>query len=502
MLGALPSVFKQISLGEHVMSNAIRDLVRMTGDAVQVVAVKSPVGSSEVLATTELEVTVRDEGALRASGIDALVWAAVFGPPEQQAAARWLIWEIGQALGIRPASIHELYIARGRNALERNFTTPAMNIRMMAYDTARAAMRAVVEARVGAFIFEIARSEMSYTDQRPAEYVSVMLAAAIKEGYRGPLFIQGDHFQVNAKKYKSDADAELMALRKLIDEALAAGFYNIDIDTSTLVDLSKPTLDEQQHANYELCALFSDYIRQRQPAGVIVSLGGEIGEIGHKNSDVHELRAFVNGYLRQIKHQPGISKISVQTGTTHGGVVLPDGSIAQVNIDFDALRELSAVAREEYGLGGAVQHGASTLPEEAFGKFVQAGAIEVHLATAFQQIAYANLPKALNDEITQWLFKNAADERKPDDTDEQFLHKTRKKATGPFKQALWSLPEADRARVRTALQERFALLFNRLGVENTKSMVESFVTAREIHKQPADFGVTPTVAEDVRGLAD
>lgn len=484
------------------MSNTIRELIHATGEAIEVIAGKAQVRRDDSMLTMDLGVEVRDEASLRAKGIDALVNAAVFGTPAQQAAARWLIWETGQVLGIRPASIHELYIARGRNALDHTFTTPAMNIRMMAYDTARAALRAAVEARVGAFIFEIARSEMTYTEQRPAEYTTVMIAAAIKEGYRGPLFIQGDHFQVNAKKYKTDADAELAAVRKLIDEALAAGFYNIDIDTSTLVDLSKPTLDEQQRLNYELCALFSDYIRQRQPVGLVISLGGEIGEVGQKNSDIHELRAFMSGYLRNIKHQPGISKISIQTGTSHGGVVLPDGSIADVNIDFDTLRELSTAAREEYGMGGAVQHGASTLPEEAFGKFVQAGAIEVHLATAFQQIAYANLPKGLNDEITQWLFKNAADERKPGDTDEQFLHKTRKKATGPFKKALWSLPEADRARVRDALQQRFSMLFNRLGVERTKAMVESFVTVREVHKRPEDFGVAQAVVEDVRGLAD
>ena len=31
-----------------------------------------------------------------------------------------------------------------------------------------------------------------------------MLAAALREGFRGPVFIQGDHFQVNAKKYAVD----------------------------------------------------------------------------------------------------------------------------------------------------------------------------------------------------------------------------------------------------------------------------------------------------------
>lgn len=153
-------------------------------------------------------------------------------------------------------------------------------------------------------------------------------------------------------------------------------------------------------------------------------------------------------------------------------------------------------------MGGAVQHGASTLPEEAFSKFVQAGAIEVHLATAFQQIVYANLPKDLNDEITAWLFKNATEDRKPGDTDEQFLHKSRKRATGPFKKQLWSLPESDRAHIRAALEERFSMLYERLGVCNTQSTVEAFARTHEIRKAPSDFGVRVAVAEDVSGLAD
>src|SRR5205814_10410879 len=45
-----------------------------------------------------------------------------------------------------------------------------------------------------------------------------------------------DLVQVNAKKYAVDAEIELQAIRTLIEEELHAGFYNIDVDTSTLVD--------------------------------------------------------------------------------------------------------------------------------------------------------------------------------------------------------------------------------------------------------------------------
>ena len=109
------------------------------------------------------------------------------------------------------------------------------------------------------------------------------------------------------------------------------------------------------------------FIRQIEPKGVTVSVGGEIGEVGGSNSTVDDLRAFMTGYKKLLgSGVKGISKISVQTGTTHGGVVLPDGSIAKVELDFKMLEELSKAAREEYGMAGAVQHGASTLPEEAF----------------------------------------------------------------------------------------------------------------------------------------
>src|SRR5438477_4121206 len=173
-----------------------------------------------------------------------------------------------------------------------------MNVRILAYDTGRAIFRAAKRLDAGAIICEIARSEIAYTDQRPAEYVAVMTAAALREGFTGPLFIQGDHVQVNAKKYGADAEGELKALRALIEEELHAGFYNIDIDTSTLVDLSQPNLDEQQRTNYERAAEMTQFIRERQPDGVNVTVGTEIVEVGGKSSDVRSLRGFMEGYTR------------------------------------------------------------------------------------------------------------------------------------------------------------------------------------------------------------
>lgn len=431
-----------------------------------------------------------DSPAVRQSArMDDVVHQAVFGTEDEKAQARWLIWEIGQRAGVRPASIHELYMARGRGEVPP-FTTPAMNVRIMSYDTGRAIFRAAKRLDAGAIICEIARSEIAYTDQRPAEYVAVMTAAALREGFVGPLFIQGDHVQVNAKKYAADAEAELKALRALIEEELHAGFYNIDIDTSTLVDLAKPNLDEQQRTNYERAAELTKFIRDREPDDVTTSVGAEIGEVGGKNSDVHELDAFMQGYNRTLKKlgtAAGISKISVQTGTSHGGVVLPDGSIAKVQLDLDALKALSQAARTQYGLGGAVQHGASTLPPGAFSQFPQCEAIEIHLATNFQTIVmdHPALPKDLRRDVNEWVKTEAKDEWKKGDTEEQFIYKSRKKAIGPFKRRFWDLPADVRAAIGADLEKTFAFLFEQLRVKGTRAVTDKYVKPKLVsHAAP------------------
>jgi fructose/tagatose bisphosphate aldolase len=444
----------------------------------------SPLG--DAISVQNDRVTVIREADLATPKMDALVREAVFGTGEGRDYARWLIWEIGAAVGVRPASINGLYMARGRGELH-GFTVPAINVRGAAYDTARSIFRTAKKLNAGAFLLEIARSEIGYTDQRPAEYVAVMLAAALREGFRGPVFIQGDHFQVNAKKFAVDPNGEVAAVKQLALEAITAGFYNIDVDTSTLVDLSKPDLPSQQRLNYETCVDIAKFIRELQPKGVSISIGGEIGEVGSHNSTVEELRAFMDGFNRTLAERctpgtEGLSKISVQSGTSHGGVVLPDGSIADVALDLDTLERLSKEARERYGLSGAVQHGASTLPDGAFHNFPRTETAEIHLATNFQNMLFDHVPRALRDEVYDWLRENAKDERKSTDTDEQFFYKTRKKALGPFKRRLWDLPDDVKAATAKAYDAKFEFLFTQLAVVNTATAVHDHVKAVRLHR--------------------
>jgi fructose/tagatose bisphosphate aldolase len=457
------------------------------------------------LVITDGKAEVKDAAKLR-KNIYKLAEASALETGPRQGTARYLVRLAAEALGAFPASINDLYMARGRGEVPNTFTVPAINLRTITFDAAKAVFRAAKAINAGPFIFEIARSEMGYTDQRPAEYVTSVLAAAIAEGHTGPVFIQGDHFQVSGKRYATGAEAELKAVKDLIVEAIGAGFYNIDIDTSTLVDLSKTNIDEQQYLNTSLSAMFTAYIRNLEPKGITISVGGEIGEVGGHNSTEEELRAYMDGYYNYLKQEApnavGISKISIQTGTSHGGVVLPDGTIAKVSVDFDTMLKLSRISRNDYHIGGAVQHGASTLPEDAFGKFVEAEAVEVHLATNFQNMFFDMLPNELRAEMYAWLDKNSAGERKPDMTDEQFYYKSRKNVIGPFKKQSWTMSAEKKAEIGAAWEAKFSKLFNLLGLKDTKKYVEQTIKPMLVKPNLKFYLGEAAAEEDVSDLAD
>jgi fructose/tagatose bisphosphate aldolase len=354
---------------------------------------------------------------------------------------------------------------------------------------ARTVFEAADASDVGAVILELARSEQTYTFQRPIDYSTSVLAGAIAANWQRPVFIQGDHYQFNAKKYAADPEAVTEEIRRACRLAVAAGYRNIDIDSSTLVDLSKPNLDEEQRENYLRAAELTALIRSLESDGVTISVGGEIGEVGKQNSTEGELRAYLDGYRRELDARAhgaiGLSKVSVQTGTSHGGVPLPGGGVAEVKLDFEVLRRLGEVAREA-GLAGAVQHGASTLPDELFHRFPAVETAEIHLATGFQNALYEHpaFPDELHRAIEGWCFANAADERKEGQTDQQFVYTTRKKAIGPFKRELWDLEAKEE--ILAAQRRKIAFLYTELGVNGSMEMVDGYIRPVEIHRPLPD----------------
>ena len=424
------------------------------------------------------ELKIEDADKLRGDVLDKLIQNAVLNPSaEIKGLSRFFIKSAALELGIVSSSIQGLYDARGRNELQ-GFTVPALNIRGLPYELCRAIFRTAIKTNAGAFIFELAKSEMSYTFQKPNELSTVILGAAIKEGFTGPVFIQGDHFQVNAKNYAQDPEKEIIGIKNLIESGIAGGFYNIDIDTSTLVDLSKTNVVEQQRANFEVGVELTQHVRDNEPEGITISVGGEIGEVGKENSNEQELRAYLDNFNdlleKNISGATTISKISIQTGTSHGGVPLPDGTVADVNLDFDTLENLSRISRDNYGLAGAVQHGASTLPQDLFHKFPELETAEIHLATDFQNMIYGSelFPASFKEKIYTHLREKFCSEQKSGETDEQFIYKTRKKGFGEFKKEFWELSNEIREGIGEELENKMNFLFKKLAVQNTKNYVK------------------------------
>lgn len=448
---------------------------------------KDQILNTKSFTLTENALKIIDRDSFRNNIINTLANTIIFSEnKELKKFCYWLTYSAGMEFNVIPASIQSLYEAYGKSEIS-GFTVPAINIRTLTFDIARALFRAAQKTNAAAFIFEIAESEIHYTRQRPLEYSSLVILAAIKENYQGPIFIQGDHFQINLKEFFQNEENERLKLESLIKEAISASFYNIDIDTSSLVDFSTDSLDLQQKLNYELCAHFTRYIRKIQPKNIEISIGGGIGEVGGKNSTPEEVIAFMQGYLKNIGNVKKISKLSIQTGTTHGGVIMPDGSIANVYIDFQTLENLSLLSRKKFGLAGCVQHGASTLPQEAFHKFSQHGAAEIHLATQFQNIVYDYLPLSLKEKIYTWLNENCLHEKKENWTKDQFIYRIRKKALGPFKKEIYSLSREWREKISLSLEKEFLFLFRQLGIQNTKPYIEKYVKPVKLNKTQEDF---------------
>lgn len=446
---------------------------------------------------------IDDDGALRKS-MDLLAFNAVdFGKgsasPDVMSLARWMILMAGNELGVVPTSIARFYDAMGRGEIDRDMTVPAVNVRMNSYETATALFGAAAGMKVNALVQEIARSEIGYTNQRPVEYRSVIMAAALKAGYRGPVVLQGDHFQLNMKKMREGGDVaekEMDAVKALMDEAVRAGFGSIDLDTSTLElrDREDLPVDEQLRPNFEAAAKLTLYARQlekRYKLPWFLSLGGESGEVGTQRTSLEEYRAYQAGLQAELTRLakesgfgelPGPNKISINTGTVHGGTPMPDGTIAEVNIGFDTLREIAGAAREDGVI--VAQHGASTLDPKYFRMFVDYGVGEVHLATGFQNLTYDSMPAPLYEEISNWLATECGSAAGTFEkvkagglTSAQAIYKERKRGTGHFKESIWRMDEEARGKAFESLHDQFSFLFEQLNVGDTVELVKKHIPA-------------------------
>ncbi len=435
---------------------------------------------------------VTQPGVLRGLAIERLVRQAVFGAGRARAAARWAIWEAAGALDIFPDTLAPLLHSCGQDAAPLPMTIPALNLRTLTFDMACAVFAAAHSRDAGAVIFELARCEIAYTAQEPGEYVAAVLGAAIRTGHQGPVFFQGDHFQVHLEPYAADPEAELASLEALIRTAIQAGFYNIDVGASGLVDYGREALAEQFARNCAITARLVEHVRARQPDGAPVAVGAQVSPPWGRHSQPADVRAFMDGLTAALPAGvTGPDKISVYAGTRLGGLVQPDGSLAEAAVDFGLLHQLAEILRGEYGLPGIVQYGASTLPTAMLHRFGDAQVCEIHLATGFQNTLFEHpaFPAGLRREIYAHLDQYFGDHRPEGVSDAQFYYRERKRALGHFKRDLWTLDADIRAHFRMAWEQQIGAVFDQLNIANSAEDIQALRCLGVEHRAPAAFGV-------------
>ena len=399
--------------------------------------------------------------------------------------ARWIVWEASQELGVRSASIQELYLARARGEVG-GFTVPAINLRAQTFDMARTIYETAAAADVGTVILELARSEQTYTFQRPVEYVTSVLAGAIAAGWTGPVFIQGDHYQFNAAKYAADPEKMTEEIRGACRQAIEVGYRNIDIDSSTLVDLSRPTVDDQQRTNYERAAELTALIRELEPAG-----RDDQRRRRDRRGRQEELdRGGAAGLSRRLParaRRPAAGRARHQQGQR------PDRARATAACRSPTGRSRPSSSTSRSSAGSARWPGATAWP--AASSTARAPCPTSCSTTsrpwrpprstsrpASRTCSSSTRPSRPSSTraIHDWCFANALDERKADQTDEQFVYTSRKKSIGPFKRQLWDLATKDE--ILAAQRRKIAFLFAELKVGGTAELVARYIRPVEEHR--------------------
>lgn len=382
-----------------------------------------------------------------------LVQKVNFGNEEEMIASAAAINLLANEKGVSFGSSEALY-RKFISGEEGGFVVPAINVRTLTFDFAKLIFSSLKELSRKHVIFELAPTEAGYTNQTPQQFASSITAGAIAAGYTGEIVLQGDHYQFSASKYAIDPETERMRLIGLIDESISVGYRNIDIDASTLVDYQRADISSQQKENVTETLALLTHIRNKYPEKNI-SVGGEIGHIGDRNTIPEEVEYFL-GKMKQMTN--GINKVAVQTGTTHGGMIDDNGKNVSMPIDLELVGNLGITAKK-FGVAGIVQHGASTLPIDILSQLSSKNVVEAHLSTGWQNIFFDNLSESLKQEMYGYIRSNFMGESKSIWSETEAIYRLRKKVLGPFKEKIWSMTIEEKAPILEAWREFANQLF-------------------------------------------
>ena len=202
-------------------------------------------------------------------------------------------------------------------------------------------------------------------------------------------------------------------MKQLALEAVTAGFYNIDVDTSTLVDLSKPDLASQQRLNYETCVdiaqvQFASSSRRASRSRSAARSARSALRTARSKSCARSWTASTARSPNGARRAPtGSRRSACSPGRRTAASYFPMARSRTSQLDLNTLARLSKDARERVRAGGSRAARSVDAPGLRVPQLPHTETAEIHLATNFQNMLFDHLPGALRQEIYEWLRENA-----------------------------------------------------------------------------------------------
>ncbi len=408
--------------------------------------------------------------------VDRLIYNAVFHHDTQiKGTSRWLIKAIAQEKQIFPASIKGLY-AFLETEKKPKMTIPVVRFPGLSYPIARAVIRAAQRNHASAFIFEIEKSQDLRFSQTPGEFVCIILASAIREGFTGPVFIQTNHFQIDPEQYDQDPSGEKNRLLNLIEESIRAGSYNLWLDGASMEltrgSKKKDTLKPQAH----LLAELTHRVHTLEPPGIDICIGAKLGSGKDPTDYQGELQKFMKQYedaLHQInqfaKKVCKISFLSEIKAPIKGNK--PGFSSKQKK---NKTKEAFKLAQEKYHLMVGLDLDIPGFSQEHIKKTYGMESAEIqfplHCMNLFLQ--HREFPAALKEEL-MGSFPNLFSKSQDASRDSQ-------SAFERYKEGFWTLPPSIHEEVGTAIEKEASSMFTAFRVNNTEEIVHQTIPSQKV----------------------
>ena len=342
---------------------------------------------------------------------------------------------------------------------------PAFNIPGMTFSIARIIFRSYRKYNTGPFIFQLSPLEMADTAQTPWEYSACILAAAMRERYSGPIFIQCNAIKLSDHISPDSSPDRFEPLAILLKDCINAGFYHFVLDDSVIDSLEQSELFS--------CADFGDtwfsLIRKNSPRVLDIQTGIELVKSPlhpDKQNDLEQYTQWIQSELIQRQAECSVSKILRPFELCENG-----------NDDSEKQN------RSHFHVAYCERRKSKSKTQQ----WTETGVQELHSRRLFQDIIFDHpeFPLGLKEQLRVHLTQEYTIGTKPDWTDDQFYTKLRSRAWRSYKKALWSLDDRTKAIILGELEKTINHYFASSRLEN------AFKWTNRNYKQPVAVPLDP-----------